>query len=122
VTFKDELTIGRAWRADDPALQDTKMSHRHARSSLDEDRSARVEDLGSMNGTYVNGKRIEKRTRLSLGDQVKHGTERGRSATFAAASAIFDGRPPRQSSIPGHELPVDDDCEVPPALRVCVEL
>src|SRR5581483_420244 len=71
VTFKGELTIGRAWRADDPALQDTKMSRRHARFTLDEDGTAWVEDLGSVNGTYLNGQRIEGRQRLRLGDQVR---------------------------------------------------
>jgi hypothetical protein len=36
--------------------------------------------------------------------------------------AIFAGRPPRLSSISGHEPSVDHDGKVPPALRVCVEL
>jgi nitrite reductase (NADH) large subunit len=71
VTFKDELTIGRAWRADDPALQDTKMSRRHAQFTIADDGTAWVEDLGSMNGTFVNGKRIEGRQRLRLGDEVR---------------------------------------------------
>src|SRR5581483_4559385 len=104
VAFKDELTVGRAWRADDPALQDSKMSRRHARFTLEQDGTAWVEDLGSMNGTFVNGKRIDRRQQLRLGDEVRLsattfelvGVTAGAEETEGEARAPVAGRLPER--------------------------
>jgi pSer/pThr/pTyr-binding forkhead associated (FHA) protein len=64
-------TMGRAPRADfvvDAAL----VSRLHCRFSLDELDRLGVEDLGSTNGTWVNGRKIEKAPLLT-GDRVKVG-------------------------------------------------
>ncbi len=49
-------------------LGDVTVSREHARFVVDGD-GLRVEDLGSTNGTYVNGERFESR-RLEPGDEV----------------------------------------------------
>lgn len=63
-------TVGRAPRADfivDAAL----VSRLHCRLEAGDD-SLEVIDLSSTNGTYVNGKRIE-RARLTSGDRLRVG-------------------------------------------------
>jgi signal transduction histidine kinase len=52
-------------------LHDTEVSRRHAEIRCNDDRCELV-DLGSSNGTYVNGQRVERWT-LSSGDQVQLG-------------------------------------------------
>ena len=64
-------TMGRAPRADfivDAAL----VSRLHCRFTLDDLDRLGVEDLGSTNGTWVNGRKIE-RAPLLQGDKVKVG-------------------------------------------------
>lgn len=53
-------------------LSDDGVSRRHARFYLEGDRFF-IEDLGSANGTYVQGERIEKPVMLSDGDQIQMG-------------------------------------------------
>ncbi len=54
-------------------LDDDYASGRHARVYYD-DKSWYVEDLGSTNGTHVNGERISSPTPLSSGSQLRIGT------------------------------------------------
>lgn len=64
-------TMGRAPRADfivDAAL----VSRVHCRFTLDERNRLELEDLGSTNGTFVNGKKVTK-TQLSDGDKLTVG-------------------------------------------------
>jgi hypothetical protein len=61
------MVIGRQ-PGSDLLLTEDLVSRRHARISYD-GREVTVEDLGSTNGTYVNGKRIE-RSRVVPGDRV----------------------------------------------------
>lgn len=64
-------TMGRAPRADfivDAAL----VSRLHCRFTLTDERLA-VEDLGSTNGTFVNGQKISGAQPLAGGDRVKVG-------------------------------------------------
>ncbi len=56
-------------------IDDTSVSRRHARIAVDQD-GATIEDLGSKNGTYVRGKRIEKSARLADRDVIKIGPAR----------------------------------------------
>ena len=53
-------------------LESNMVSRRHARV-FSEDDAYFVEDLGSGNGTFVNGKRIEQRTPLKHDDRIKLG-------------------------------------------------
>jgi len=53
-------------------IDDASVSRRHARISVD-DSGATVEDLGSKNGTFLRGRRIEKPARLADKDAIKIG-------------------------------------------------
>ena len=53
-------------------LDSPRVSRHHARVTIT-GREATVEDLGSKNGTYVRGARIEERTHLVAGDDIQIG-------------------------------------------------
>ena len=77
--LRDELVIGRENAG--LTIDDEELSRRHAvlRSSVG---SVEIEDLGSRNGTFVNGGRIESVTRLLGGD-----TRQGRPHRLRARGA-----------------------------------
>ena len=65
-----ELVIGR--EGDAVTIDDSELSRRHAVVRPVEG-GFEVDDLGSLNGTFVNGKRIAGATRLVGGDSIKIG-------------------------------------------------
>jgi pSer/pThr/pTyr-binding forkhead associated (FHA) protein len=64
-------TMGRATRADF-IVEAALVSRLHCRFSMDDLDRLDVEDLGSTNGTFVNGNKVERASLLS-GDRVKVG-------------------------------------------------
>lgn len=66
-----ELVLGRSSEAH-VSLDDASLSRQHARV-LRADDGFYVEDLGSKNGTFVNGRRIHGRVRLQDGDRISIG-------------------------------------------------
>ena len=74
----DEVTVGRAPGCGVVLEDDTFVSQVHARL-FRRGRETYVEDLGSTNGTLVNGERISEVTRLHRGDQVQFGNTSRRS-------------------------------------------
>ena len=64
------LVLGR--EAADLVIEDPQVSRRHASVRPAGD-SLEIEDLGSLNGTWVNGARVTGKVRLALGDQVRVG-------------------------------------------------
>ncbi len=70
VELTGELVLG---REEGLLLDDAQCSRRHARLYLDAE-GVVVEDLGSRNGTWVNGQKIGGPTRLSPGDQLYVGS------------------------------------------------
>ena len=64
------MTIGR--EGSDVVLTDLEVSRRHARLRLLGERLA-IEDLGSPNGTFVNGWRVRGRGAVRPGDAVALG-------------------------------------------------
>jgi two-component system cell cycle response regulator len=72
-TLGDDVVIG---RGGDIAIEvdDVSVSRRHARIVRAPDGSHWIEDLGSTNGTFVSGRRVE-RALLASGDRVQLGRE-----------------------------------------------
>ncbi|MCA9052942.1 MAG: SpoIIE family protein phosphatase [Planctomycetaceae bacterium] len=68
---KSEIVIGRLPECD-IQLNSNMVSRKHAQVLLT-DEGVQIEDLGSGNGTFLNGQKIEGRTRLKNGDRVKFG-------------------------------------------------
>jgi hypothetical protein len=75
VAIQNSLTIGRSQGAD-LRVEDECVSRRHARIdvvSIGRDVSLTVMDLGSANGTFVNGELIQAPRRIKAGDVVSLG-------------------------------------------------
>src|SRR3954469_14160006 len=88
-----EVILGRSPSCDIP-LEDSKVSRRHARIAIEEG-TARVSDLGSRNGTIVNGEKIESEAVLLPGDRVQVGD----------TTVLFE--PPTRAALTEREDPGD---------------
>jgi diguanylate cyclase (GGDEF)-like protein len=79
----DQIMVGRD-EAAELRLQDRAVSGRHAIINCMKDNSLMVIDLGSTNGTYVNGQRVE-RAQVRSGDYLEIGDVALRVSTLSAA-------------------------------------
>ena len=73
ILFDDELLIGRHSDGAGRLADDEEISRSHARISLDRSGFCAIEDLGSTNGTFVNGLRVTGPQTLSVGDTIELG-------------------------------------------------
>ena len=67
-----QITVGRGGQNDIALPQDEFASARHARFEPRQD-GVWIQDLGSTNGTFLNGVRLERPRRLTSGDVVRVG-------------------------------------------------
>src|SRR5205085_12485695 len=73
IPLEQELVIGRSTPGLGSLGGDSEISRVHARVYRDASGQLMAEDLGSTNGTFVNGNRISSPTPLRPGDQVRVG-------------------------------------------------
>jgi plastocyanin len=73
IPLEADVVVGRSETGMDDLGGDTEISRRHARFRRTEQGQVIVEDLGSTNGTLVNGRRIGGPQLLSQGDQITLG-------------------------------------------------
>jgi pSer/pThr/pTyr-binding forkhead associated (FHA) protein/tRNA A-37 threonylcarbamoyl transferase component Bud32 len=73
LTLGDEFVIGRAVSGEGRLGDDPELSRRHARLARDANGKLTIEDLGSANGTFVNGVPVRERQVLNVGDSVRVG-------------------------------------------------
>jgi predicted component of type VI protein secretion system len=73
VLLDDELLIGRHADGAGRLADDEEISRSHARISIDGSGFCAIEDLGSTNGTFVNGLRISGPQTLAVGDTLEVG-------------------------------------------------
>src|SRR5436305_490261 len=90
----DELLIGRLAEGAGRLADDDEISRSHARLSMDSRGLCSIEDLGSTNGTFVNGMRITSPQTLSEGDTVELG------ATTLVVREIPQPEPPAAPAAP----------------------
>jgi pSer/pThr/pTyr-binding forkhead associated (FHA) protein len=72
-TLTEELSIGRASGCAVALAEDTYASQLHARVYA-RDGLVFLEDLGSTNGTFLNGQRVQTATAIHRGDRVQVGS------------------------------------------------
>jgi pSer/pThr/pTyr-binding forkhead associated (FHA) protein/tRNA A-37 threonylcarbamoyl transferase component Bud32 len=96
----DELVIGRAVGGEGQLSDDHELSRRHARLVRGPGGRLGVEDLGSANGTFVNGERVHERRVLELGDLLRVG-----STTLQLVHAGREPAPPAPAAAPAAPLP-----------------
>ncbi|MEA2449180.1 MAG: hypothetical protein QOG63_1112 [Thermoleophilaceae bacterium] len=75
IQVDDEFLIGRQAPGDGKLGNDIEISRRHARITREADGRFVIEDLGSTNGTYVNGERVASRA-LNPHDVIEMGDTR----------------------------------------------
>lgn len=73
IVVEDELVIGRQASGVGDLGSDIEISRRHARIAREADGRYLIEDLGSTNGTYVNGRAVEGPLTLEAGDRIELG-------------------------------------------------
>jgi pSer/pThr/pTyr-binding forkhead associated (FHA) protein len=111
ILLDDELLIGRHADGAGRLADDEEISRSHARISLDRSGFCAIEDLGSTNGTFVNGLRISGPQTLSVGDTIELGgttlvvrelpvptTERSLKAVHPQPTVVPRGAPPSQET------------------------
>jgi predicted component of type VI protein secretion system len=92
IPLEQELVIGRSTPGQGSLGGDSEISRVHARVYRDASGQLMVEDLGSTNGTFVNGNRISSPTPLRAGDELRVGqTTLGVAGGAAAEGATAVG-------------------------------
>ena len=84
ILVDDQLIIGRHAEGAGQLAADEELSRSHARITRDSSGFVAIEDLGSTNGTFVNGLRINGPQTLSEGDSIELG----------ATTLVVRGLPP----------------------------
>lgn len=104
IPIPPEMVLGRQAECD-LQLTEGHASRRHAKLSV-ADGGVWLEDLGSANGTFINGTKITGKVRLSSGDRVRFDVEEFdfRVPSAAAAAAPVDEgktvyRPPESAAV-----------------------
>ena len=96
-----ELILGREHSTADLVIPDPGVSRRHARIQA-HNGTVIVEDLGSSNGTYVNGQRISGPVELGAGDELQLG-DTVVGLRHAAPTAPMSRPAPRRLAPPPHQ-------------------
>ncbi|MEA2441039.1 MAG: hypothetical protein QOH76_2463 [Thermoleophilaceae bacterium] len=102
IALEQELVIGRSTPGLGSLGGDSEISRVHARVYHDQSGQLIVEDLGSTNGTFVNGNRISAATPLRSGDQLRVGQTTMSVEGGAAEGATSVGQviPPAAAAAP----------------------
>lgn len=74
-------------------IPDQRVSRRHARIRSEGHDGWQLEDLGSCNGTFINGRRVQGSMRLRHGDEIEIGTSRFRMDLADEALAALEAAP-----------------------------
>jgi predicted component of type VI protein secretion system len=132
LVVEDELVIGRHAEGPGRLSEDEEISRQHARISREATGDYALEDLGSSNGTFVNGLRIQSPVLLSLGDSIEVGAttlvvrgivqpepepvapDAGGHAAARAAPTVF-------ARVPVAQEPAEPAGPPPPPLRLEID-
>lgn len=106
VPLDDELVLGRSCTRLPGLRADTEISRVHARVWRDYDGELMIEDLGSRNGTFLNGSRIHGPSLLRPGDWLRVG-----QTTMEVANGSGVGGLVTRDGAPRYDALVTDDAE-----------
>jgi len=98
---KPEVTMGRDFANDIP-VPDSEISRRHARFIVKAD-GVYIEDLGSTNGTFLNGVRLSSLHRLANGDLITLAESTVMSFEWEAAAEVASHVPTYSAHSPEPE-------------------
>jgi pSer/pThr/pTyr-binding forkhead associated (FHA) protein len=111
IVVEDELLIGRHAQGAGRLADDAEISRSHARVTLEGSGFCAVEDLGSTNGTFVNGLRINGPATLSEGDTIELGSTTlvVRELPVSSADGGFERAPRGATVATGDALAAADE-------------
>jgi hypothetical protein len=120
ILLDDELLIGRHAEGAGRLADDDEISRSHARVSLDRSGFCAIEDLGSTNGTFVNGLRISGPQTLSVGDTIEVGgtTLVVRELPIPATERSLKAVPPQPTGAPGTSVAAPTTSQETPAIAL----
>ncbi|MEA2143005.1 MAG: hypothetical protein QOI64_1435 [Solirubrobacteraceae bacterium] len=104
-----ELQIGRSAGGEGRLGDDPEISRQHAKIARDAQGQLVVEDVGSTNGTYVNGQRISGATTLKPGDTVQMGR-----STISVEGGAAGGQATAIGAVPVGAVPPPPPAAPPP--------
>jgi pSer/pThr/pTyr-binding forkhead associated (FHA) protein len=110
IEVEQELVIGREADGHGALASDVEISRRHARIASEAGGEYVIEDLGSTNGTYLNGRRVEAATALQTGDRIELG-----SSALVVQFSNLQPTPPGSGTIEAPPLDAEPPAEPPPA-------
>jgi hypothetical protein len=110
IPLEQELVIGRSTPGLGSLGGDSEISRVHARVFRDPSGRLMIEDLGSTNGTFVNGNRITGQVPLNPGDQVRV----GQSSMSVEGGAVDAGATAVGNVIPAPVPPPQPAAAAPP--------
>jgi type III secretion system YscD/HrpQ family protein len=105
-----DYLIGKDAESCDIAFYDLSVSRTHARLTLSEEGIIEIEDLGSKNGTIINGSRITERSALTTQHMVQMGTTIFLIIDLEAAQETIYAPPPYE--VPQHKPPEEIAAEL----------
>lgn len=109
IPLNGDFIVGRGETGSGNLADDTEISRRHARFRRENGHFV-VEDLGSTNGTYVNGRRVSGPTVLAPGDEIKLGK------TLVKFNGVTEETQARAAmTSPGRAAVADPPAAQPPA-------
>lgn len=123
---KSEMHVGRDV-TNDLVISDEKVSRRHARLYSEGDQFV-VEDLGSTNGTFINGARLSGPHLLRVGEQITFGEtsivsyERIGSDPNATVVSTISGGPSTAHAQPAPSAPAPAPVKAPPQSYISSEV
>ena len=119
IIHKETLVGGDPGQNPDILLSSAKVSGRHANIELFPSGNVFVTDLGSSNGTLVNGKKLEanQRTRVSHGDEVAFSTDARMRLVVPGATQSPEPPRPSPQDRPPEGGPSGPDSSDPPKKR-----
>lgn len=109
ILVEDELLIGRQTDGAGRLAEDEEISRSHARVTLDTSGFCAIEDLGSTNGTFVNGLRISGPTTVSEGDTIELGATTLAVRELPQPSRVEAPAAGRQATVVPVSSPADEE-------------
>jgi hypothetical protein len=114
IPLQGDFVVGRAETGMGNLAGDSEISRRHARFELTAYGQVIVEDLGSTNGTRVNGERLDRPRVLSNGDRITVGKTILQLDANTQATAVGDALPPAAAVAAAAAPPAAPPPEAPP--------
>jgi len=114
IVVTDEFEIGRHAPGEGKLGSDIEISRQHARIMRDDQGQYVIEDLGSTNGTFVNGARLAAPQVLQVGDRIEVGDTQLVVGTAVAEPATEQHQAPAPPPPPRRASPALARAPLPP--------